>query len=49
MKSRENGIDDLICKAEIGTDIENKCMEYMDAKWKLVRYVCVRDELGCWD
>ena len=25
----ENGIDDLICKAEIDTDIENK---YMDTK-----------------
>ena len=24
---QKNGIDDLICKAEIDTDVENKCMD----------------------
>ena len=40
MKSRGNGIDDLICKAEIEIDIENKCMECMDAKQEWVGGVC---------
>lgn len=30
MESTKNGTDDLICKAEINTAIENK---HMDAKW----------------
>ena len=27
MESRKNGVDNLICKAEIETLVENKCMD----------------------
>ena len=40
MWNLENGIDDLICKAEIETDVENKCMDTKRGCWK---------ELGDWD
>ena len=37
---QKNGIDDLICKAEVETDVENK---YMDTKGTWGK------ELGDWD
>ena len=39
---QKNGVDDLICKAEIETDVENKSMDTKGGKggW---------DELGDWD
>ena len=42
MWNLENGTDEPICKAEIDTDIEKKCMDTKRGKggW---------DELGDWD
>ena len=39
---QKNGIEDLICKAEVETDIENKCI---DTKGERVGW----EELGDWD
>ena len=44
MWNLENGTDELVCRAEIDTDVDNKHMDTKGGKWWWWW-----DELGDWD
>ena len=45
--TQKNGTDELVCRAEIDTDVENKRMDTKGGKWRGWWWWC--DELEDWD